>query len=219
MPRRRRRTGPRARRAAGGCATPRRRPRSRRGRPSTGRPPLHEKLSARRSDRGEAFSSARRVAVELDLVDPGPSDGRRRCAVLLPRAHRRPSKPPGERRLPVQRQAGDEMLARRRGALGARSPSIRLSASRRVLDARKIDGNALKLRRRSSTAPRPKSFAPSSIVTSDRRLRSGLVDVPPLRIARHHDGRPALFDRPLMNVAERPVGKPVPCRSAGAQGA
>ena len=80
-----------------------------------------------------------------------------------------------------------------------------LQRSPPVVGAGKIDakraGTRATLVRRSSTV----IVRSSPIVDQRRRLRPRLVDVAPLRIARHHDRRPAPLHEPLMDVAERPI--------------
>src|SRR5208282_6313039 len=75
-----------------------------------------------------------------------------------------------------------------------------------VLDAREIDPDALKFGdARPALLERDRAVVPDR--RERRRLRARFVDVAPLRVARHHDCRPAPLLEALMDVAERPVVK------------
>ena len=86
-----------------------------------------------------------------------------------------------------------------------------------VFDARNIDAHAPEF----GDAGQPLlDRNAAAVVDGDQggRLWPGLVDVAPLRIARHHDRCAVLIDRPLVDVAERPIrnARPVQvCESAG----
>src|ERR1700722_4269940 len=96
------------------------------------------------------------------------------------------------------------MLTRGRGAPGEKPLVDSLKHIPPIVGAGKIDMKALKL----GNARGPPFLLDLAVVADchqRRRLRAGLVDVAPLRIARHHDRRPAPLLEPLMNVAERPI--------------
>jgi hypothetical protein len=158
---------------------------------------------------GRARRRARLPAAELDFVEPGPTeigaDPPRFFFELVGVA----AQSPGERRRSAERQPDDAMLARGRSALGLERRLDPLQRGAPIFGAGNIDADAAEF----CDAGQPLLDRNSAaVVDRDQRGRPGprLVDVAPLRISGHHDCRPALIHRSLMDVAERPIGEARP---------